>query len=60
MPLSDSNRLRLERLLCDLDPQQGAAAEVRRAGYLWTRTTAHRIWHRAARIRGHEVQAAAA
>jgi len=58
MPLSDENRLRLERLLHDLDPQQGGAAEVRRDGYLWMRTKAGRIWHRAARVRGQEVQAA--
>ena len=58
MPLSNTNADRLERVLSVLDPAKGASAEVRADGYLWMRSTSSTTWHRAVRIRGHELAAA--
>jgi hypothetical protein len=60
MPLSDDNRQRIERLLADIDFAQGGTAAVRRDGYLWTRTTRRKLWHRVLRIRGGPSQVRAA
>jgi hypothetical protein len=58
MPLSAANAERLQRVLSVLDPAKGAAAEVRADGYLWMRSSPSTKWHRAVRIRGHELHAA--
>jgi hypothetical protein len=60
MTLSDENRQRIERLLADVDFAQGGQAEVRQDGYLWTRTTRTKAWHRSTRIRGGEAEVRAA
>jgi hypothetical protein len=60
MALSQDNIYRIERLLTTVDFAQGGTAEIRRDGYLWTRTTQTKAWHRTVRIRGGEARAAAA
>jgi hypothetical protein len=60
MMLSAENRQRIERLLAQVDFPQGGTAEVRKHGYLWTRTTRTKLWHRAVRMRGGPSQVRAA